>query len=173
MLLAMLTGKLLVSKPYISHNKVPVVKTVYIDRDMPDVSFVFMVLMAWGTNEMVVPKAASSPSKVTKFINKTIFGFFPRFIVTLENYSIPMNPNIQNQQERLAQTFRQIDNQILQESKVAFLKIQSWQFAMRTPEIGPSYLREAAAMLKQSLLSFVPNTFVLSEEGYYLNPVEN
>lgn len=84
-----------------------------------------------------------------------------------------MSPNIQNQQERLAQTFRQIDNQILQESKVAFLKIQSWQFAMRTPEIGQNYLREAAAMLKQSLLSFVPNTFVLSEEGYYLNPIEN
>jgi len=26
------------AKPYISHNKVPVVKTVYMDRDMPDVS---------------------------------------------------------------------------------------------------------------------------------------
>ncbi len=84
-----------------------------------------------------------------------------------------MSPNIKNQQERLAQTFRQIENQILQESKVAYLKIQSWQFAMRTPEIGQSYLREAATMLKQSLLSFVPNTFVLSEEGYYLNPIEN
>ncbi|HTS45682.1 MAG TPA: hypothetical protein VMH01_14885 [Puia sp.] len=84
-----------------------------------------------------------------------------------------MFPNIQNQQDRLAETFRQRDNQITQESKVAFLKIQSWQFAVRTPEIGQSYLKEAATMIKQSLLSFVPNTFVLSEEGYYLDPLEN
>jgi hypothetical protein len=84
-----------------------------------------------------------------------------------------MLPNIQNQQDRLAETFRQRDNQIIQESKVAFLKIQSWQFAMRTPEIGQSYLKEAASMIKQSLLSFVSNTFVLSEEGYYIDQMEN
>ncbi len=84
-----------------------------------------------------------------------------------------MHPHTDNQQDRLAEKFRQMDNQVVQESKVAFLKIQSWQFAVRTPEIGPSYLREAASMIKQSLLSFVPNTFVLSEEGYYLNPIEN
>jgi len=56
---------------------------------------------------------------------------------------------------------------------VAFLKIQSWQFALRTPEIGQNYLREAANMIQQSLLSFVPNSFVLSDEGYYLHPIEN
>src|SRR5271155_1035766 len=80
--------------------------------------------------------------------------------------SIPMPLNIQNQQEHLAESFRQLDNQLSQESRLAFLKIQSWQFAVRTPEIGQSYLKEAAAMIRQSLLSFVPNTFVLSEEGY-------
>ena len=82
-----------------------------------------------------------------------------------------MSPNIDNQQDRLAEIFRQTDNQIIQESKVAFLKIQSWQFAVRTPEIGATYLREAASMITQSLLSFVPNSFVLSEEGYYVNPI--
>jgi hypothetical protein len=84
-----------------------------------------------------------------------------------------MQPHIDNQQDRLAEIFRQMDNQVTQESKVAYLKIQSWQFAVRTPEIGPTYLREAASMITQSLLSFVPNTFVLSEEGYYVNPIEN
>ncbi len=84
-----------------------------------------------------------------------------------------MQPHIDNQQDRLAEIFRQMDNQITQESKVAFLKIQSWQFAVRTPEIGATYLSEAASMITQSLLSFVPNTFVLSEEGYYLNAIEN
>ena len=76
-------------------------------------------------------------------------------------------------QHRLAEIFRQMDNQIIQESKVAFLKIQSWQFAVRTPEIGATYLREAASMITQSLLSFVPNSFVLSEEGYFVKPIEN
>ena len=61
-----------------------------------------------------------------------------------------MSPNIDNQQDRLAEIFRQQDNQIIQESKVAFLKIQSWQFAVRTPEIGATYLREAASMITQS-----------------------
>ena len=84
-----------------------------------------------------------------------------------------MSPNIQNQQERLAEAFRQIENQISQESRLAFLKIQSWQFAIRTPEIGQSYLKEAASMIRQSLLSFVPNSFVLSEEGFYTNAIEN
>ncbi|MDP4129082.1 MAG: hypothetical protein Q8918_09720 [Bacteroidota bacterium] len=84
-----------------------------------------------------------------------------------------MQPHIDNQQDRLAEIFRQMDNQVTQESKVAYLKIQSWQFAVRTPEIGAIYLREAASMITQSLLSFVPNTFVLSEEGYFLNPIEN
>jgi hypothetical protein len=81
--------------------------------------------------------------------------------------------NIQNHQERLAESFRQAENQISQESRLAFLKIQSWQFAVRTPEIGQNYLKEAAAMIRQSLLSFVPNSFVLSEEGYYINRIEN
>jgi hypothetical protein len=84
-----------------------------------------------------------------------------------------MRPYIENQQDRLAEISRQMDNQITQESKVAYLKIQSWQFAVRTPEIGPTYLREAATMITQSLLSFVPNSFVLSEEGYYMHPIEN
>ncbi|HZK63267.1 MAG: hypothetical protein ACHQD7_14930 [Chitinophagales bacterium] len=84
-----------------------------------------------------------------------------------------MQPHIDNQQDRLAEIFRQMDNQVTQESKVAYLKIQSWQFAVRTPEIGATYLREAASMITQSLLSFVPNSFVLSEEGYFLHPIEN
>jgi hypothetical protein len=37
---------------------VPVVKTAYIDSDMPDVSLVRMVFMACGKNDMVVEKAA-------------------------------------------------------------------------------------------------------------------
>jgi hypothetical protein len=84
-----------------------------------------------------------------------------------------MKHRIENTQYQLAKQFIQIDNQIKQESKIAFLKVQSWHFAVNTPEIGKAYLSEAASMINKSLLCFVPNTFVLSEEGYYLCPAEN
>jgi len=84
-----------------------------------------------------------------------------------------MIPDIRNNQDSLAQEFTRVENYLMQESRIALLKIQSWQFAMKTPEVGLHYQQEAAAMVKQSLLSFVPNSFVLSEEGYYYKPVEN
>ena len=40
-----------------------------------------------------------------------------------------------NDSYRLAEIFRQTDNQLIQESKVAYLKIQSWQFAVRSLRI--------------------------------------
>jgi len=47
--------------PYISHKKVPIVNTTYIDREIPEVSLVLMVFTACGKNEMVVLKAAAKP----------------------------------------------------------------------------------------------------------------
>ena len=84
-----------------------------------------------------------------------------------------MIPNLNNQQERVAEQFRQTERYIAQESRVAMLKIQSWQFALKTPEVGLHYQREAEEMIKKSLLTFVPNSYVLSEVGYYLCPIEN
>jgi hypothetical protein len=84
-----------------------------------------------------------------------------------------MTPNLQNHQGRVAEQFRQTENFIIQESRVALLKIQSLQFALKTPEVGIHYQREAEEMIKQSLMTFVPNSFVLSESGFYFCPVEN
>ncbi|MDR3716652.1 MAG: hypothetical protein P4L51_27920 [Puia sp.] len=84
-----------------------------------------------------------------------------------------MTPNISNNQDHLAQEFRQLETYIARESKIALLKIQSLQFAMKTPEVGLHYQQEAEAMVRQSLFSFVPNSFVLSEIGYYFSAVEN
>jgi hypothetical protein len=81
-----------------------------------------------------------------------------------------MKPYIQNTQLHLAKQFIQADNSLTQECKIAFLKVQSWQFASNTPEIGKAYLMEAASMINRSLLAFVPNSFVLSEEGYFWSP---
>jgi hypothetical protein len=84
-----------------------------------------------------------------------------------------MKSHIENAQYQLAKQLIQSDNQLKQESKIAYLKVQSWHFAINTPEIGKAYLSEAASMINKSLLCFVPNSFVLSEEGYYLCAVEN
>ena len=84
-----------------------------------------------------------------------------------------MIPYIRNNQDHLAEEYRRSENYLLQESRIALLKIQSWQFAMKTPEVGVHYQKEAEAMVKQSLLNFVPNNFVLSEEGYYTRPLGN
>ena len=84
-----------------------------------------------------------------------------------------MMPRIRNNQDHLAEEFRRLDNYLVQESRIALLKIQSWQFAMKTPEVGLHYQQEAENMVKQSLLTFVPNSFILSEEGYYYKPIEN
>jgi hypothetical protein len=69
--LATLTGRLLLNKPYNNQSRVPVVKTVYMEREIPSVFRVFMVLKAWGRKEIVVQKAAASPNMVTA----SIFGF--------------------------------------------------------------------------------------------------
>ena len=68
-----------------------------------------------------------------------------------------MTPYIRNNQNHLAEEHRRFENYLLQESRIALLKIQSWQFAMKTPEVGAHYQQEATEMVKKSLLSFVPN----------------
>ncbi|HXD79713.1 MAG TPA: hypothetical protein VN616_17980 [Puia sp.] len=84
-----------------------------------------------------------------------------------------MTPYTRNNQNYLAEEFHRFETYLLQESRIALLKIQSWQFAMKTPEVGQHYQQEATDMVRKSLLSFVPNSFVLSEEGYYYKPISN
>jgi hypothetical protein len=55
-------------RPYSSHRRVPMVKTVYMDKDIPLVIFVLIVFMACGMNEMVVKHAAIRPKRVVNFI---------------------------------------------------------------------------------------------------------
>lgn len=84
-----------------------------------------------------------------------------------------MNQYIQNEQDYLAEKFMILEYHITHASKIALLKIQSWKFAMKTPEVGARYQKAAEDMVKQSLLSFVSNSHVLSEEGFYFRPIAN
>ena len=44
------------------------VNSAYIEREIPEVSLVLIVLIAWGRKETVVQKAAARPNRVTGFI---------------------------------------------------------------------------------------------------------
>lgn len=85
----------------------------------------------------------------------------------------PMYPYIQNAQDYLAEKCLLMDSHNVQASKIAFLKIQSWKFSLKTPEVGVRYQQEAEDMVKQSFLTYVPNSFVLSEEGFHFSEIEN
>jgi hypothetical protein len=84
-----------------------------------------------------------------------------------------MTPSIQNDQNYLAEKFMILEYHIVHASKIALLKVQSWKFAMKTPEVGERYQQAAEDMVRQSLLHVVPNSHVLSEEGFYFRPIEN
>ncbi|MFT3823516.1 MAG: hypothetical protein QM731_06325 [Chitinophagaceae bacterium] len=84
-----------------------------------------------------------------------------------------MSRILQNDQDYLAGKYLMLENHIIHSSKIALLKIQSWKFAMKTPEVGKQYQQAAEDMVRLSLLRYVPNTHILSEEGYYFYPVEN
>ncbi len=82
-----------------------------------------------------------------------------------------MQPFLQNEQDFLAAKFHIHDSHITQASHLAFLKIQSWKFALRSPSICKQYRDEARELISRSFGSFVPNSYVLSEEGYYFTPL--
>ena len=66
--LAIIMGKLILNNPYKNQSNVPNVKRAYIESDMLEVSFVWIVFTACGKNENVVQPAAINPSNVMKFI---------------------------------------------------------------------------------------------------------
>lgn len=85
----------------------------------------------------------------------------PRLIVT------------SNDQDYLADKFRISENHISSASKIALLKIQSWKFANKTPEIGIEYLNSIEDIIQKSFFAFVPPSHILSEESFFFCPNEN
>lgn len=80
---------------------------------------------------------------------------------------------VSNDQDFIAEKFRISDNHLLSASKIAILKIQSWKFAMKTPEIGITYLQSVEEIIRNSFFTFIPPAVVLNEELFYLTPQEN
>ena len=65
--MAAVTGMFAVNNPNNNHSNVPNAKREYIDKDIPEVSFVRMVFMACGKKEVVVQTAAAKPIIVILF----------------------------------------------------------------------------------------------------------
>jgi hypothetical protein len=107
------------------------------------------------------------------------FSFF-RIVNSASKYSCyktinvrPMNPYVHNNQDYLAEKCMILEYHVTHASKIALLKIQSWKFAMKTPEVGAKYQKAAEDMVRQSLLRYVPNSHILNEEGFYFRPMAN
>lgn len=84
-----------------------------------------------------------------------------------------MNLLLKNDQDYLAERFLLLEGQTNDQSKIALLKVRSLKFSQMHPEVGAEYLRGVKEVLSNSLLQFVPNSYVLSEEGYYFSVTEN
>ena len=76
-----------------------------------------------------------------------------------------------NQQDFIAARLHIEETHISQACHLAFLKIQSWKFALNTSSVGKRFRNEAAEMLDQSFFQFVPNEDLLNKEGYYEQPL--
>jgi hypothetical protein len=73
--------------------------------------------------------------------------------------------NILNQQTALAHRFSQLDNYILQLSKLAYIKVQCLQITQNKTAM--------ADIINDTLLSTVSNQFVLDKSGFYYGQLEN
>jgi hypothetical protein len=74
-----------------------------------------------------------------------------------------------NQQDYLAEKFRYTEDHISQMSRMALLKLQSLQ----SKYIPAERKQEMEDFVQKTLLNLVPNSYVLSEEGFYFSSLEN
>lgn len=84
-----------------------------------------------------------------------------------------MNTPIQNEQHALAEQVYISEFYINRASKLAHMRIQSWKMAITTPGIAKEYISEVKQYIEQSFFSLVPNSFILSEEGFYFTHMNN
>ena len=84
-----------------------------------------------------------------------------------------MNTPIQNEQHALAEQVYINEFYINRASKLAHMRIQSWKMAITTPGIAKAYISEVKQYIQQSFFTLVPNSFILSEEGFYSSHTSN
>jgi peptidyl-tRNA hydrolase len=83
-----------------------------------------------------------------------------------------MHAYFRNHQLYLAERSEWLDRHVNKTSKRAIMKIESWKLIAESGE-EDQQLRLVEKLLKDSLLTFVPNKTVLNKEGYYLTNLKN
>jgi hypothetical protein len=82
------------------------------------------------------------------------------------------NPHL-NQQDYLAEKFRYMDDHIQQMSRLALLKLQSLHMVRNNRLLDQNKKMEMEDFVQTTLMNMVPNSYVLSEEGFYFSDLVN
>jgi hypothetical protein len=84
-----------------------------------------------------------------------------------------MNHSLLNQQDYLAEKFMYSEDYVQQMSKLAVLKLQSLNLVRISQQEDDEDRQGMEEFVHSTLLSVVPNSFVLSEEGFYFSEMDN
>ena len=78
-----------------------------------------------------------------------------------------------NQQHALAEQFHIRDIQVTKANYEAALKIKRWKLIQSIPALSHRIRKEATNMINDSFLSYIDNSIILLEEGFYSEMLTN
>ena len=78
-----------------------------------------------------------------------------------------------NQQQALAEQFHIHDIQVIKANYEAALKIKRWRLIQSIPALSVRIRKEASNMIQNSYLSYIDNSIILLEEGFYSEMLTN
>ncbi len=83
-----------------------------------------------------------------------------------------MHAYFRNHQLYLAERSDWLDRHVNKTSQRALMKIESWKLIAQSGD-GEQQLRLVEKLLKDSLLTAIPNQTVLHKEGFFLSNLDN
>lgn len=83
-----------------------------------------------------------------------------------------MHAYFRNHQLYLAERSEWLDRHVAKTSKRAIMKIESWKLILESGDLD-NQLKLVEKLVRDSLLTTIPNQTVLHKEGYYLSNLEN
>lgn len=83
-----------------------------------------------------------------------------------------MHAYFRNHQLYLAERYDWLDRHVNKTSQRALMKIESWKLIAQSND-GEQQLKLVEKLLKDSLLTSIPNNTVLHKEGFFLSNLDN
>jgi hypothetical protein len=83
-----------------------------------------------------------------------------------------MHAYFRNHQLYLAERSEWLDRHVIKTSKRALMKIESWKLIAESGD-PDNQLKLVEKLLRDSLLTAIPNSTVLNKEGFYLSNLKN